>query len=200
FLDGYRREDNPNLTFGFTSNGVMITEAMRDKLLKFPGLNANVSMDSFRRESFERIRAGAKYDTVLKNVLRLYQIYDAPHRLFQVGSVVMKSNFLELADNVRFALDHEIGNNIGPCVLYPIHERLDVFHDFAAETAGWEAVLREALQVAEEAVARGRSAIQRVNPVGMLRALEDIFREARERYRETVELQVLVEDPYKVIP
>jgi radical SAM protein with 4Fe4S-binding SPASM domain len=200
FLEGYRREDNPNLAFGFTSNGVMVTEAARDKLLKFPRLNANVSMDSFRRESFERIRAGAKYDTVLKNVLRLYQIYDAPSRLFQVGSVVMKSNFLELADNIRFALDHDIGANFGPCVLYPVHERLDVFHDFAAETAGWDAVLREALQVAEEAVARRRTAIQRVNPVGMLRALQDILREARERYRETVELRVRVEDPHNVIP
>src|SRR5581483_11096222 len=63
FYENYQTADNPNLTFGFTSNGVMITEAVLAQLQKFPQLNASVSMDSFQRDSYERIRAGANYDT-----------------------------------------------------------------------------------------------------------------------------------------
>ncbi len=199
FLDGYRVEDNPNLTFGFTSNGVMITEPVLEKLKKFPRLNASVSMDSFRPETFERIRAGANYDTVLKNVLRLMGVYDAPNRVFAVGSVVMKSNFHELADNVRFGIEHDLGVNFGPLLIYPVHERLDVFYDVETETAGWDEVLAEARAVVREAVAKRRPAIRRVDPTGMLEALADILRRARERYRDTVEVPVQVEDPHKIL-
>ncbi len=200
FYENYQTSDNPNLTFGFTSNGVMITEPVLAQLQKFPRLNASVSMDSFLRASYERIRAGARYDTVLQNVLRLMKAYDAPTRIFAVGSVVMKSNFRELADNVRFALEHDIGTNFGPLLIYPAHERLDVFHDIGAETTGWDEALAEALELARDAVGRHHRAVERVNPLGQLEALVDILRRARERYRETVELKVNVEDPYNAIP
>jgi radical SAM protein with 4Fe4S-binding SPASM domain len=200
FYENYQVSDNPNLTFGFTSNGVMITEPVLEQLKKFPRLNASVSMDSFQPESFERIRTGANYRTVLKNVLRMFEAYDAAHRVFAVGSVVMKSNLLELAQNLRFGIEHDLGVNYGPLMIYPVHERLNVFHDIERETAGWDEVLQEAREVVRAAVAGGKRAVRRIDPTGMVEALGDVLREARARYRDTVELQVHIEDPYHVIP
>lgn len=200
FYETYQTADNPNLTFGFTSNGVMLTEPVLEKLQKFPRLNASVSMDSYQRETFERIRTGANYDTVLKNVLRIFGAYDAPHRIFSVGSVVMKSNLRELPANLRFALEHDLGTNFGPLLIYPQHERLDVFSDIEAETAGWDDALAEAEEVVRAAVAKGKRAVRRTNPVGMVEALRHILAKARERYRDTVPMKVHVEDPNRVIP
>lgn len=200
FIDDYQVADNPNLAFGFTSNGVMVTEAVQQQLLKFPRLNASISMDSFQPGTFQRIRAGAKFDVVFRNLKRLLGVYDAPTRVISVGAVVMKSNLRELADNLQFALDHDIGVNFGPLVIYPIHERLDVFEDIDAEAAGWEWILDDARALAEEAVRRGLVATQRVNPLGMLHAIEQVVATARARYRESVELTVQVNDPTGALP
>src|SRR5207245_2603346 len=50
------------------------------------------------------------------------------------------------------------------------------------------------------AVEHRRPAVERTNTLGMLDALAEILRQARIRYRETVEVTVRVEDPYNALP
>ena len=199
FVDEYKTEMNPNLTFGFTSNGMMITAPEAEKLKKFPRLNASVSMDSFQEETFVKIRAGAKYGRVRDNTLRLVDMSDAPIRVFSVGMIICKSNLHELAENLSFALEHDIGLNMSPVVLYPLVEQLNVFADFEAQTAGWSEALDRADALVDEALAANAIATRRVNPKGMIDELRQIYNEARQRYSELVTIDCHVDNPHQSI-
>jgi len=199
FVDGYRTEHNPNLTFGFTSNGTMLDAAELEKLRRFPRVNASISVDSFLPESFGRLRAGARFEQVIANVLAAVDEYDAPSRVFSVGMIVAKSNLLELPFNLRFALDRGIGLNLSPVVVYPVTERLDVYTDFAAQTRGWKAALAEARDVLHTARTAGCRALDRVDPAGMLDVLDGILAEAARRHARCFTLRVLVTDPHDAL-
>lgn len=200
FVDEYRTEDNPNLTFGFTSNGTLLDEAELAKLDKFPRVNASVSVDSFTADTFHAIRTGANFDNVLRNVLRAVATYEAPDRVFSVGMILNKLNLAELPENLRFAMQHGIGLNLSPVVVVPVFDRLDVFTDFAAQTAGWQAALDGARAVLDEARANGAVALRRVDPSGMIDALQAILDGARARYAEVHRLEVVVDDPSDSLP
>lgn len=199
FVDNFKTEDNPNLAFGFTSNGMMITAQEAEKLTKFPRLNASVSMDSFAPDTFHKIRAGANYGRVLENVERLVALHDAPRRVFSVGMIICKSNFLELADNLRFAFAHDFGLNLSPVVIYPVVEQLDVFSDFHTQTRGWFDVLAEAESVVAEAKRKGLKSIARVDPTGMVGELRRLLTRAARRYEKTVDVAVRIEDPHDTL-
>ncbi len=200
FVDDFRTEDNPNLAFGFTSNGTMLTAKEFDKLQRFPRINASISMDSFNKETFEKIRKGADYDKVLSCVLRAIATYDAPDRVFSVGMIVCKSNFLELPENLKFAIEHDIGLNLSPVVIYPVTEQLDVFENFQLQTKGWQEALDQARSIMQQAVKENRPSVRRVDATGMLAELQSILDRARERYRDAVRLELVVEDHDMSLP
>jgi sulfatase maturation enzyme AslB (radical SAM superfamily) len=196
FVDDFRTEDNPNLAFGFTSNGTMLTANEFGKLQKFPRINASISMDSFNKETFEKIRKGADYDKVLGNVLRAIATYDAPDRVFSVGMIVCKSNFLELPENLKFAIEHDIGLNLSPVVIYPVTEQLDVFENFQLQTKGWQEALDQARSIMQQAVKENRPSVRRVDATGMLAELQSTIDRAHQRYRDYTVLEIIVDDPY----
>lgn len=195
FIENFKRSDNPNLTFGFTTNGTMLNEAELDKLEKFPRINASISIDSFNKETFEVIRAGGDYDRIIRNALKAISRYQAPERVFSVGMIVLKRNFLELPANLKFAFEHDIGLNLSPVLVTPVHERLDIFQNFAEQTVGWRGALDEAREILEQARADDCVALKRVDPKGMLEILDDTLESARRRYRDVIELCVNVRDP-----
>lgn len=195
FIDAFDPADNPNLTFGFTSNGTLLDAEELRKLLKFPRINASVSIDSFVKETFDIVRAGARFDRVVENVLQAVSHYHAPDRVFSVGMIVIKSNLLELPVNLAWAIEHDIGLNLSPVVVYPATERLDVFADPVAQTEGWDEALEQALAIVREAKAAGRPAVRRVDPEGMVVELQQIRARGKARYADVVELKVVVEDP-----
>lgn len=196
FIDDYRTEDNPNLAFGFTSNGTMLTAKELGKLQKFPRVNASISIDSFNKKTFGKIRRGADYDTVLSNALRAIATYDAPDRVFSVGMIVCKSNFRELPENLKFAIEHDIGLNLSPVVIYPITEQLNVFENYHLQTYGWQEALDQARRIMESAVAEKKLSVQRVDGTGMLSELQSILDRAQQRYRQYATLEFTVTDPY----
>ncbi|UVO39205.1 radical SAM protein [Bradyrhizobium arachidis] len=196
FIDGFETADNPNLTFGFTSNGTMITPEEVRKLAKFPRINASVSIDSFNPATFEQIRAGAKFDRVWSNFKRLLDTYDSPRRVYSVGMIVCKSNMPELADNIKFAIEHDIGLNLSPVVIYPVTEQLNVFSDFSKQTKGWQRAIIKAMDLVIAAKQRGVPAVARVDPEGMLVELERLLAAARDDYSATTTVVCEIEDPY----
>lgn len=196
FIDGFETADNPNLAFGFTSNGTMITPEEALKLAKFPRINASVSIDSFNPATFEQIRAGAKFDRVWSNFKRLLDTYDAPSRIYSVGMIVCKSNMSELADNIDFAIQHDVGLNLSPVVIYPVTEQLNVFSDFSRQTKGWQRAINNAKELVRAAKLRGRPAVTRVDPEGMLVEIERLLNAAKEDYSDTVTIVCEIEDAY----
>lgn len=196
FIDDFRTEDNPNLAFGFTSNGTMLTAKELDKLQRFPRINASISMDSFNKAMFEKVRKGADYDTVLSNALRAIATYDAPHRVFSIGMIVCKSNFRELAENLEFAIEHDMGLNLSPVVIYPVTEQLNVFENYQLQTQGWQEALDYARNILQRAVVEKRPSVRRVDATGMLAELQAILDHAQQRYRQCTALDIIVADPY----
>lgn len=196
FIDDFLTEDNPNLAFGFTSNGTMLTARELDKLQKFPRINASISMDSFNKKTFEKIRKGADYDKVLTNVLRAIATYDAPDRVYSVGMIVCKSNFLELPENLKFAIEHDIGLNLSPVVIYPVTEQLDVFENFQLQTKGWQEALDEAREIMRQAVTENRPSVRRVDAAGMLAELQLTLNRAQKRYCHYTTLEIIIDDPF----
>jgi radical SAM protein with 4Fe4S-binding SPASM domain len=196
FIDDFTREDNPNLSFGFTSNGTMLTAKELEKLDKFPRINASVSVDSFNKITFEKIRAGADYDKVIENLLRALGTYETPGRIFSVGMIICKSNFLELPQNLQYAIDHDIGLNLSPVVIYPMTEQLNVFEDFHRQTRGWKEALQGARAIVAKAIEEKRPAMRRVNPTGMLQELESILQRAEATHAKSAEVKFRINDPH----
>jgi radical SAM protein with 4Fe4S-binding SPASM domain len=195
FIDGFETEHNPNLTFGFTSNGTLLNEDELAKLKKFPRINASVSIDSFVEDTFHVIREGANYGNVVRNTLRAIEEYDAPDVVFSVGMIINKVNLLELPHNLAFAMEKGVGLNLSPVVVTPVYDRLDIFNDFEAQTRGWHEALDAADAVLEQARADSRIALRRVDPTGMVKALRDILDGAARRYAEVLPMTIDILDP-----
>jgi MoaA/NifB/PqqE/SkfB family radical SAM enzyme len=86
------------------TNGTLLTrELYRESRSTLDHLN--ISLDSHRREIYERIRLGAKYDRVFGNLRAVCETRQAEPDgvLLSVSAIVMASNVPHLADFVRFA-------------------------------------------------------------------------------------------------
>lgn len=195
FIDNFHTGDNPNLTFGFTTNGTMLNAEELAKLHKFPRVNASISIDSFKKETYEKIRKGADYNKVLTNAMHAFSQYEKSRFVFSCGMIICKSNMSELAANVEFALKNGIGLNLSPVVTYPVTEQLDVFEDYEAETANWAEQLDQAEALVSRAKEAGAVAIDRVDPTGMLKGLRTIISKSAAIYRDTTPIAVRITDP-----
>ncbi|WP_421902063.1 SPASM domain-containing protein [Maridesulfovibrio sp.] len=196
FIREFKKKDNPNLTFGFTTNGTMLNKDILKKLEAFPRINASISFDSFFESTFKLIRTGANFEKCLANLHEALKVYSAPDKIFSVGMIVLKKNFTELAENMEYAVAHDIGVNLSPVVVYPIHQRLDVFQNFEEQTQGWKV----ALEKTKDIIAKGKSckckAFERIDPEGMLIELEQLYNQAAERYSDTFDITVEIQDPH----
>lgn len=194
FIDTFEIDINPNLRFGFTSNGTMLTATELSKLRKFPGINASISIDSFHKETFEKIRKGADFGKVLDNLLRCIRTYPSPEYVFSVGMIVCKSNFLELPGNLSFSIGHDIPLNLSPVVVYPVTEQLNVFENFELQTRGWHEALDQAKQIVQNALAENKPSVMRINPIGMLEELRSILDSAKKHYSNQCSVEFIVTD------
>src|SRR5262245_29740288 len=64
-----------------------------------------ISFDSHVKETFERIRAGAKYDEVVRNIRELLPLAREDGTEITFNVVLMKPNLHELPDYVKFVAD-----------------------------------------------------------------------------------------------
>lgn len=193
FLLDHEVTSNPNLLFGFTSNGTMVSDKQLAKLKTFPRISASVSMDSFVPETYERLRTPAKFDRVIQNYKKLQEPEDGLHWLIQCGMLVMKSNVHEIDKNVQFAVNNNIQVNLSPIVQYPLNERLDIFSDFWVESVGWEAAIRRAIDI--NAQARKENRLPQ-DMGGALKVVEEIYAKAKDQYEKSVCLEITIGDEF----
>ncbi|MCX7719395.1 MAG: radical SAM protein [Candidatus Sumerlaeaceae bacterium] len=88
-----------------TTNGTILSEEKARALLDAGIDNLHVSIDAGTKETFERVRAGARWERVLENSRRFNELRRAGG--YEVGTawafVVMRDNFRELPEAVRHA-------------------------------------------------------------------------------------------------
>ena len=88
-----------------TSNGMLINKEAAQWLVEDQSLHELcISFDGSRKETLERIRRGANYDTILKNIEQLAYLKENRNAVYPrlwFRFVVMKSNAHELPRDVR---------------------------------------------------------------------------------------------------
>lgn len=196
FVETFDVSTNPNLVFGFTTNGTMLNKREWEKLDRFPRLAFSLSIDSFQRDSFERLRKGAKYDVVIGNLKAALARHDGTRRTVQVGMLVMKSNFLEIDRNVAFALDNGVELNLSPVLQYPINERIDIFTNFDEQARGWADALARACRLVAQAGEHREASYDLTQPLAVL---ESRLHSVAMAYRNSLHLEVEVVDETRAL-
>jgi radical SAM protein with 4Fe4S-binding SPASM domain len=147
---------------GFNSNATLLTERTAARLIE-AGLGwLHVSVDGATAATYERIRDGASFGTLCRNVRRLVTTKDrlgADRPDLRVVFVAMRDNVAELPDVVRLADEWGIGqvrvqnlsHSFDDCDPSGSYEEI---RTFAAEQALWGAADRARTQAAfDEAAA-----------------------------------------------
>jgi radical SAM protein with 4Fe4S-binding SPASM domain len=194
YIEDHDPEDTPDLSFGFMSNGTMITAEQLRRLERFNRFNITVSIDSFVPETYAKMRAGANYGVVMQNLHRLLAAQDWPNRRVTVAMIIGKSNIRELPLSLRYAMQHHIRMMINPILFYPPTEKLDIFQDFAADTAGWREALDEAEGVLEMAARENARFLQGLDAGALVRVVREVFEQQTLLHKDTVEITLDIDD------
>ena len=94
-----------NAKLDLTTNGMLLTPAMLEKILPFID-RVCFSVDGATKETFERNRLGARYETFVTNVrmvTRVFELADISDIEVSLAYVVMGNNIRELPELVRLA-------------------------------------------------------------------------------------------------
>ncbi len=152
FLNNFELDQYPYLEFAVTTNATRLTDKVEAQLRKVNRVMLNVSFDGVG-EVYNTVRVGAEFEKTVANIRRMKSIADAsPSPLSSAGlsMSVMKTNFKDIPNVVRFATEEEIPLGLAPVVIMPVDELLNSFNDPHRETEGWREALREGLRLIEE--------------------------------------------------
>jgi hypothetical protein len=195
FIDGFDNSVNPNLSFGFMSNGTMLSAAELAKLEKFPQFNVTISIDSFRKDSYDKMRVGAQYERVMRNMLRLVGLQNHPMRKVTVAQIIGKTDIRDLPENIAYAMERDIRLMINPITQYPPTEMLTLVSGLE-EVEGWEEALDRADALLAEAHRLDRRFIQGLDPSGAIREMRAMLERHRRDFSDTINLAVDIADPH----
>lgn len=93
---------------GFYTNATTLTPEKIDRLIELQVNAVNISIDGATKETFERIRKHATFETVVGNaraLVRRRKELGAQLPRLQIAMVLMRNNMHELSDLVRLAAD-----------------------------------------------------------------------------------------------
>ncbi len=94
-------ELNPSCRVTIQTNGTILTDDIL-LILKKGTFDINVSLDSLNKTTFEAIRKGASFDTVMTNLHKLHEICTSQGTLFGTCVTPMRMNRQELPDIVNY--------------------------------------------------------------------------------------------------
>lgn len=194
FLQTTSDTDKSQLVLHLVTNGLLATPDFIDTCVaSFKQTVISFSIDSFEKETYERLRRGASYDKVMANFDYVVAAAKQHANLsVMVQACVMKSNLGELRALLESAERRGATLALSPVLAWPPSEAVNTFSDFAAETVGWQDYLDQALgYLAERQTAHQGGAIA-LNVREAIAVVADAYRQAQEDYAEIVELPVEV--------
>jgi radical SAM protein with 4Fe4S-binding SPASM domain len=148
FLRHFDSKANPYLTFATCTNATLLTDEILDCLRKFNRLVINVSFDAAKKGVYEKIRRGANYELVVSNIEKLKKLVSQkPGSNLGTTISVMKANFKNIPDFIRFALDRDIEFGLSPVTNIPLDQAINCFNNPHEEMKGWREALDESRQI-----------------------------------------------------
>ena len=123
-------------TLGVITNGTFPITRGWDLLQQAPLRWVTVSLDAGRRETYERIRFGGDWDTVLRNIHRLCELMRERERRFKVylSCTVMAANYREIPELLSIACQLGADVVINPLTPDPATAGLDALNEPALRT------------------------------------------------------------------
>lgn len=100
------------LAVGFFTNATLLNPDKAERIIRLGIQQLNISIDGATKVTFEAIRHGAKFETVINNARAFVQKrkdLGRSHPTLQIGMVLMQENMHELTAMIRLAAD--IGAN-----------------------------------------------------------------------------------------
>jgi MoaA/NifB/PqqE/SkfB family radical SAM enzyme len=96
-----------NLKQVITTNGLLINEQWADKLIK-SNVDLAFSIDGVTADIYERIRKGAQFKILIKNLKRFNELKNMQPTLINTNlhAVIMRSNYHQLEDFIDFAKEY----------------------------------------------------------------------------------------------
>jgi len=92
----------------FTTNAVLLSPAVSKNLIQSGLSHLTVSLDGATAGTYEKIRVGAQFDTVVENVRRMVETkarLNKRHPILSINMVITRENLHELHDLLRLAKD-----------------------------------------------------------------------------------------------
>lgn len=92
-----------------TTNGLLINEEWAEKLVK-NNIDLTFSIDGITKEVYERIRRGAKFETLMHNLINFNKArkrHNSPSINTNLHTVIMRSNYRQLEQFIDFAREYE---------------------------------------------------------------------------------------------
>lgn len=102
---------NPACLLVVQTNGTILNARVRD-ILEQGNFQIGVSLDSLQQETFEAIRIGASFDTVMRNIDYFAAYSRSRSRTFTISACVMRQNWHEMPALVAYS------NQIGAHVIF----------------------------------------------------------------------------------
>lgn len=89
---------------GFHTNGLLLTPALSKKILESDLSWLNISIDSHKKETYEKIRVGSDFDKVISNIKNLVELMKQTKSKMELTLVivVMNNNIKELPEYINF--------------------------------------------------------------------------------------------------
>ena len=123
---------NPKCVIMVQTNGMVLNSRIKD-FLKRGNFQIGVSLDSLKKDVYETIRPHAKYERVIENIQYFSEYCKSKKQKFVLAMCVMRQNYTELADFVRFANSMSATANFHK-VYYPIEHSLRTLSKSDLET------------------------------------------------------------------
>lgn len=139
----------PLLTFATTTNGSYVTPSILRNLLQFNRVILNFSYDGSYKELFERIRIYSDFDVVYRNLIYAIEQMrqNGEERLQATASMtVMKVNFFDIIDMLRFMMQERFIINFSGLVIFPLSLSLCSFHNVPDELPSFVAYKKKLLE------------------------------------------------------
>jgi len=89
-----------------STNATLLTEEISEKMIRMGFHAMNISLDAATKATFEKVRKGARFETVIDNIERLNHLkerHGSEYPRLSYSFVLMKSNIHELPDFIRLA-------------------------------------------------------------------------------------------------
>jgi len=110
-LKSVKDYSNTTSVIGFNTNAILLDEKKIEFIVSIGINHISISIDSPNKDTYEKIRRGASFDRLVRNldqILRIKKLYDTEKPYLVFHMVVMECNAHEISEYINFANEYNV--------------------------------------------------------------------------------------------